>query len=517
LSEKNLTESEWKKFNKSRKLEDKEFLKTIAALESGARAKDAGAQLKAFDEFERQAAKLRAIHKADKELARYLDDAAKALLPLRRQLQLDLKKTAVAAESQDEEEQDGPAVLTTKMLPLLRQVPKGEVALPAMVAAVGKSVAVLVARKTIGASQKKLLVEALGVSAGVKYMPATCIWEANAHTFVLEAKVANLAKLVKAALLLQTGVKFKVRVRGMDPNDVDEDGDADDVQAQDQSGEATSADDSGQATYQRRLAELKPGVAAALRAQQGDLAKIKGLLAFAEGKAAQAQYKPALQALDSLAPLLGAAGQPAGGAAAEQSAAQLSAALTKLAPLIQQAATAQPARRQALAGAVAAVQAQLKGQDLAAAQAALAQLAQLLQGQPAAATGAAKPAKVPTVALMPIWEAATESVMEQTTALIVGMRRFGDAEMNRMADDLRKTVNDLLGEVDESLQDYDDMSAEERAAHADEALSFLRAQRSAIGGERLIQAADTNPLGIKTQLAATMERAIEDIAAAFQA
>jgi hypothetical protein len=121
------------------------------------------------------------------------------------------------------------------------------------------------------------------------------------------------------------------------------------------------------------------------------------------------------------------------------------------------------------------------------------------------------------VALMPIWEAATESVMEQTTALIVGMRRFGDAEMNRMADDLRKTVNDLLGEVDESLQDYDDMSAEERAAHADEALSFLRAQRSAIGGERLIQAADTNPLGIKTQLAATMERAIEDIAAAFQA
>jgi hypothetical protein len=50
-------------------------------------------------------------------------------------------------------------------------------------------------------------------------------------------------------------VKFKVCARRMDPNDVDEDGDANEALAPGQPGNATSADDTGNTTHQRRLAE----------------------------------------------------------------------------------------------------------------------------------------------------------------------------------------------------------------------------------------------------------------------
>ncbi len=524
-SEKNLTDAEWKKFSKGKKFEDRDWLKALDALESGAKSRDATAQLKALDDVEKQAGKLRAANKADKELTRYLDDAEKEIASQRKLLEAEAKKASQQAEQQESEDEEGPAALSTKMLPVLRAVPKGDVVMQALIAVAGKDVAVLVSRRAIGASMKKLLVEELGVSGGVKYMAGECIWEANAHTFVLEAKVANLAKLVKAALLKQTGGKFKVRVRGTDPHDVDEDGESgEEIESAEGEGEESPE----KAQYQSRMAALKPQIDTALRDLIGDVPRIKALKAFAEAKAGEDNHKAALQALDSLAKLLpgAAAAQPA----ADDEAKHLTAELAKLAPMIQQAIAAHPERRQELLAAVAGFQAQLKDHQYPQAKDALMQIGRLLVAlkneTSSASTSSStttttststKATKIPVQPLMPIWDAATADVMDQTTALIVSLRKYDDAELNRMAADLLETVNVLLAEVDDALEEYDRMTGEERAANADEALAFLRAQQREVASETLIKAADNNPLGVKSSIGDTMASALDEIAAAFEA
>jgi len=526
-SEKNLTDAEWKKFSKGKKFEDRDWLKALDALESGAKAKakDVAAQLKALDEVEKQAGKLRSANKADKELTRYLDDADKEITGQRKLLETEAKKASQHAEQQESEDEEGPAALSTKMLPVLRAVPKGDAVMQALIAVVGKDVAVLVSRRAISASSRKLLIEELGVSSGVKYMAGECIWEANAHTFVLEAKVANLAKLIKAALLKQTGAKFKVRVRGSDPHDVDEDGDAgEEVESVEGEGEESPE----KALYESRMAELKPQINTALRDLIGDVPKIKALTAFAEAKAAEDNHKAALQALETLAKLL--PGASAATTAADDEGKHLTAELAKLAPMIQQAIAAHPERRQELLAAVAGFQSQLKDHQFPQAKEALMQIGRLLlalKNESASTSGststatttttATKASKIPAHPLMPIWDAASESVIDQVTALIVGLRKYDDAELNRMADDLLQTVNDLLAEVDEALEEYDQMTGEERAANADEALAFLRAHQREVTSEALIKAADSNPLGIKSSLGSTMAGALDEIAAAFEA
>ena len=60
-------------------------------------------------------------------------------------------------------------------------------------------------------------------SGSPKYVKGQCVYEENAHTFVMQTQAAGLAKKVKAALLEQTQARYKVRVRGQDPDDIDED------------------------------------------------------------------------------------------------------------------------------------------------------------------------------------------------------------------------------------------------------------------------------------------------------
>jgi hypothetical protein len=531
VSEKNLTELEWKKFSKGKKFEDKDFIKALAALEAGQRSKDVAAQQKALDDIEKQAGKLRSANKADKDLLRYLDDAESELPGQRKLLEIEAKKAAArqAAQAGEEGDAEGPAALTSKMLPLLRQVPKGDVVLQAMVASAGKEVSVLVSLRAAGAPQKKLLLEELGVSSGAKFMQGECIWEANAHTFVLEAKVANLARSIKAALMKQTGQRFKVRVRGADPNDVDEDGEEQEgaqVQSQEESAE--------QARYLARLGELKPRIDAAIRDLVGDAPRIKALDTFAAAKAAEGNYPAGLQALEAVAKLLGngsgsggASGSNGGGAAAPGGESpehqELMAAMTRLTPMIQQAVAAHPERRQELLGALAGFQRMMAGTQYAQAKEALVQVGRLLQAlktEAGAASrpapGAARPAKVPAHPLMPIWDTASENVVDQAGTLIAALRRFRDAELDRMADDLVQTLNALLADVDEALEEYDRLDGSERAANAAEARDFLRSQQREVASDRLIRAADHNPLELKLNIAATLDKALDEIAAAFE-
>jgi hypothetical protein len=137
-------------------------------------------------------------------------------------------KAAAAKKGGDDEEdefEDSPELLTTKLKPLLKMVAKGD-RMHALVAKSGKNVVVMLSRKPISPARRKMLAEELG-GGSTKYYPGHCQLEAGATTFVLKAEVAGLSKLIKIALLTQTGLRLnKIKCRGEDGDDDDgDDGD----------------------------------------------------------------------------------------------------------------------------------------------------------------------------------------------------------------------------------------------------------------------------------------------------
>lgn len=305
-AEKFLNEADWKKFAKGKDYKDAALLKALAALDKAERA-GAESQLAALEEVERQGQVLLKSAKGDKELAAYLDGLDKAVDKQRKLLEKLAEAERKQAQKGEEEDEDdeSPALLTSQMIPLLRLVPKGET-LHALIASTGKELAVLVARRPISPSRRKLLSSHLGASGGVKYFSGECLFEAKAHTFVLDTAAAGLAKKLKAALLKQTELRFKVRVRGPDPGDVDDDG------------EDAGPDDAAAATPQqqqqdveRRLDALEPLLLRALQSPGVDAGKLRALSEFAREKAAAGNAAAALQSLAMIEKLLSATPAPA--------------------------------------------------------------------------------------------------------------------------------------------------------------------------------------------------------------
>jgi hypothetical protein len=144
------------------------------------------------------------------------------------------KKQAEKKPGREEEddEEGSPALLTTKLIPLLRGVNKGE-RMHVLVARAGKEVAVMMSRKPIAPARRKILADELGISGGVKYFDGHCVKEEGATTFVMKSEVAGLAKQLKLALLNQTGMRVKrLSCRGEDGDDHDlEEGDDDQMVA----------------------------------------------------------------------------------------------------------------------------------------------------------------------------------------------------------------------------------------------------------------------------------------------
>jgi hypothetical protein len=131
-------------------------------------------------------------------------------------------------DEEEDKDEAGTELLTTKMIPLLRQVKKGDT-MHALVATAGQQVVVMLSRKPISPTRRKLLADHLGVSGGVKYFHGHCLQEEGATTFALQTQVAGLAKKLKLALLEQTGLRVNVKCRG-EAGDVDADIDAPDAQ-----------------------------------------------------------------------------------------------------------------------------------------------------------------------------------------------------------------------------------------------------------------------------------------------
>src|SRR4051794_2542509 len=103
MSDKNLTELEWKKFSKGRDLKDAALVKALAALE---KAKDPDQQLTALAEIEKQADALRKSAKGDKEVGSYFDDLDKALDKQRKLSDFEAKKAAKQQSSSEGDEEE---------------------------------------------------------------------------------------------------------------------------------------------------------------------------------------------------------------------------------------------------------------------------------------------------------------------------------------------------------------------------------------------------------------------------
>ena len=302
MSDKSLTEAAWKTFAKGKDIKDSALLKALAEL---AKAERAGpdAHLVAIAEANKQVELLRKVHKADKAIASYLEDMAKALAKETKEAELAAAKLKAA---DDDEDDDSPAALTTKMVALVRMVPKG-VQLNALIGISGKQAAVMLSKRAAGASQKKIVKEYL--NADTKFVIGTCLFEANAHTFVVMSQAAGLAKKIKAAIKDQTGLTVKVRVRGEDPNDVDEDlieeGDA--ATAGKQGATATTAPNAEselQSRFAAKLEAMQRAVEAALKAGGPTAPKVAALFKFAKDKSAAGDFKAAMDSLAALTKLL---------------------------------------------------------------------------------------------------------------------------------------------------------------------------------------------------------------------
>lgn len=310
-----LSESTWAAFTKKRgKLDDGALVKALARWDK-TRDDDHAGRIEAADDIVVQVKKLvAALSKRIKELGdKEFRDIKDQLYELLDEAERQLKKEHAAkleADASAEEESDTPVLLTTKMLPLLRELRKGEARMHALICTAGKNTAVLIMRRAISPARRKLLAEAVDAKGGAKYIVGECMYEANALTFIVQSKAGGLAKRLRQALLDQTALRIKVRVRG-DDGEQEQDGE-DEAETETEAGQAdepavSSVPTADALDWARRLPRLRERLEAALRAQHPEATKLRALIAYAAEKAQQQRdHAAALVALDRIEGLLDA-------------------------------------------------------------------------------------------------------------------------------------------------------------------------------------------------------------------
>lgn len=314
MADKSLSELEWKKLSKGKGWKDAALVKALAALEAAASpAEEEGA----LEQITAEAKALRKVLKGEGAAIEHLETmekaATKALPAAQARAKSQAKTAATGKESKkgeesagDEDDEDSPVALTKGLAALLRQVQKG-LSMHAMFVTDGKTLGVMVTRKAPTPVKAKVLKDYLGLSAAKPPIMAACLFEANLITFVVEGSPSGLAKKVKAALLAQTELRWKIRVRGGDPNDVDlddEEAEAGEVQAEQSSEPAAPTEDPRAARYREQLEALTPRLGAALSAQHPEATKLRAVSGYASEKAAAGDHDGALKALAMLAKLL---------------------------------------------------------------------------------------------------------------------------------------------------------------------------------------------------------------------
>lgn len=329
-----LSGSSWANFTKRLKLEldDKALTKALAAFDKTSEDKHEP-RLAALDETIEQIKKqVTLVVKRKKELGDKTFDEVKAKLyelldaaeTLHAETTRAAKNAKQAASDEDDEEESSPALLTTQMIPLIRQLRKGEVRYSALIGAISKTAAVLISKRTISNSRRKLLSEALDAAGGVKFFKGECYYADKTLFFAMEGPVSGLAKRVRAALLEQTGFRLKVKMTGDDG--ADEDGQEEEEEgagAASGAPQAPPAPTPEELAYMQRLQRLRDPLTKALSALHPEATKMRALMAFAAEKADQRNFAPASQALDALLKLLSADAPAAGSGAPKGNGAEL--------------------------------------------------------------------------------------------------------------------------------------------------------------------------------------------------
>jgi hypothetical protein len=308
-----LTESAWKSFSKGKDLDDGALLKSLAKLGKTNDDKHDDV-LAALDELEevlnkqvvanaRRKDKEKKEPKDVKEVKDHLNEMLEAVEQARKQVQ---STKDAKAES---EEEDSPALLTTKMVPMIRVLRKGEERLNALIGVVGPDAAVLITRKSVGASQKKVVANELGGS-GVKWSVGTCWFEAGALIFGVDKTPGQLAKKVRLALIKQVDLKLRVKISAEDGGD-EEDGE----EGGEEQGLSTAPPlpDKDKMAFAQQLLKLRPKVEQAVAKKHPRAAQMQALVAAATAKAKGADAAGGLKDLAELELLLA---QPAGDAGA---------------------------------------------------------------------------------------------------------------------------------------------------------------------------------------------------------
>lgn len=362
-----LNEAAWTGFTKklSLKLDDGPLLKALARFDKAPEAPP-GPRQEALDELIKQLGEqLKTFVKRKKELGDKtfgeLKDKLYGLQGVAESLQKEIARELAAARKSGgsgldgDAEEDSPALLTSKMIPLIREVRKGgDLVLETLIALAGKETVVLLSRKSISPARGQLLKAQLSNASGLKFVRGQCLFEAQALTFVVEGAAAGLAKRLKAALLAQTELRLKVRVRGADSDEVEEEAEEQGEQEPEEpSGEPVSEvaptrveDDPLRTRYEQRFGLLEARLMRVLSGGFGDASKMRAVVGFAQDKAEAGVWPGALKALDALEPLLAAAEAAAGdkakdpppGSLSDDPAAAFNARLAALVPRVKAAA-----------------------------------------------------------------------------------------------------------------------------------------------------------------------------------
>lgn len=304
MAAKALDPSSWKSFAKGKSLRDAAYLEALEDWEDAA-DEIPRLRLDALEDLERCAKTVLDAargNKAEDALQEWLDDAAAAIAVERKKALAE--QTAQAAEDHDFD--NDVRALTSGTVAMLRHVRRGQPT-HALIALLGQRCALRMARRPLTAPARELLATWLGASGGVRYLSATCSWQNDTITFVVQAPPAGLARLVRRALLEQTGKRHRVRVRGGEADEVDETTDDDD-EADGTPGDlaAKAAGDAEWLEQRGRLAAFAPALRHAMQARRPDARKLGALLVFADRKLKRRQIVAARQALDALSALLAA-------------------------------------------------------------------------------------------------------------------------------------------------------------------------------------------------------------------
>jgi hypothetical protein len=242
IKSKVLNDSAWKDvLAKNKGIKDNGLLKTLTDIKK-LNDEDHDDTLKALEQVQKLAAQLKkskevsaapevgkflteltgATQTAERDVAKHKAEADKKA---KAKADADKKAHAAAAKKSGDDEDDdeaSPELLTTKLKPLIRLVLKGD-RMHALLAKSGKKVVVMLSRKPIPPARRKMLADELG-GGSTKYYPGHCFLEAGAVTFVLKAEVAGMSKLIKLALMEQTGLRLnKIKCRGEDGDDEGDD------------------------------------------------------------------------------------------------------------------------------------------------------------------------------------------------------------------------------------------------------------------------------------------------------